>query len=286
MKIINAVLTVALISIISTGCIVPGGFSKPAAANLTEVPISIDAPKSDGISNLEINFPAGRFFLTTGSSKLVEGAGVFSNPRFTPVIETPVTDSYILRIASTMVRDLPVNDASNTWTLKLGNYPLNLAIDVGAYEGSMTFDEYSIDKLAIREGASKSQITFTGMNQVPMSSFEYQTGASQVSLTGLGNLNTANFKFEGGAGSYSFDFSGTTKTDMSATIRVGLGVTKIIVPDNTNVEINVGSGLNNITPRGSWTIEGNHYSRKGFTGPTFRINMETGAGSLDLIAED
>lgn len=286
MKYTRLLIAISILALLASACVIVNPMPRSTSGAPTEVPISIDVPSGKGPVNLNIKFPAGSFELTTGSSKLVEGMARFTHERYAPVIEHTVADTFTLRTDRTRLKDFPSDNESNTWNLILGNHPLNLSIEIGAYDGKMTFDSYALQKLEIREGASRSQVKFTAQNKLEMESFSYQTGASNLEITGVGYTSTSNFKFEGGAGNYRIDFSGDLTKDLNADVRVGLGATKLIFPADRNVIVDVTSGLNSINTVGSWSIDGKTYSKTGNPGPTIKVFIESGAGTLDLIAGD
>jgi hypothetical protein len=117
-----------------------------------------------------------------------------------------------------------------------------------------------------------------------MRSFSYQTGASTVSLTGLGYANFSDMTFSGGAGTYTLDFSGGLSRDANVTLESGVSSVRLEVPAGTAAEVVVGGALNNVSTIGAWAQSGETYRLEG-AGPTLRIFVDMGVGSLALVAE-
>ena len=96
--------------------------------------------------------------------------------------------------------------------LKLGETPMELEINAGAYQGQYEFGGLALTGLTIKDGASDVDLSFSEPNRTEMSVFRYETGASNVELTGLANANFSTLIFNGGAGDYTLDFSGDAGT--------------------------------------------------------------------------
>jgi hypothetical protein len=117
-----------------------------------------------------------------------------------------------------------------------------------------------------------------------MDRLRYQTGASNVALFGLANANFKSLLFRSGAGNYELDFSGTLLRDAVATVESGFSQVVIIVPVGTTARINTNGGLMNVKYSGGWEKDGETYLL-GSGGPVLTINVEMGAGNLQLKTE-
>ncbi|MDP2777902.1 MAG: hypothetical protein Q8O48_09695, partial [Anaerolineales bacterium] len=165
--------------------------------------------------------------------------------------------------------------------LKLGDQPLNLSIESGAYDGTFEFGGLALTSLTIKDGAADVKLAFSEPNQTEMSVFKYSTGASDVRMEGLANANFSIFDFSSGAGDYILDFSGELQRDASIKIVSGFSNLIIIVPEGVEAVVTVQSGISNINAGPGWSQSGDVYKQKG-EGSTLTFVVEMGAGNLTL----
>ena len=235
-----------------------------------------------GMTNpiLHIDMGAGTLNITGGSSNMVEGEIQYNIAEWVPGIkQTP--DGLSLSQNETKNIGIPSGNIINDWNLKLGNQPMRLLIAAGAYSGTIDLSGVPLTSLEVSDGASKSSITFTSPNPSIMDHFSYKTGASQVEVKGLGYANVSDITFDGGAGSYSLDFSGSLKNDISCTIKTGMSDVKLIFPQGVHAKVAVTGGLGNINANGTWTINGSTYET-GSGSPMINVTVEMAVGNLSI----
>lgn len=241
--------------------------------------IRVEYPNADEV-NLKFRFGAGEFTLAPGADALVDGSVTYNYAEFKPQVETDGGDVTV-RMGEKDFKFIPVNNPKNNWDLKLGDQPMNLSIDAGAFDGKFEFGGLALTRLDISAGASDVELNFSEPNPVKMSAFTYQTGASDVKIIGLGNANFNLFDFSGGAGDFTLDFSGDLQRDASIKIETGLSNMIIIIPEGVNAVVTVKGGLSNVNAGPGWVRSGNDYVQKG-EGPTLTFVIEMGAGNLTL----
>ena len=173
------------------------------------------------------------------------------------------------------------SNIKNIWDFKLGNTPMDLTINAGAYTGTYELGGLALTNLTIKDGASNVKLAFSQANRNEMTIFRYETGASNVKLSGLSNANFNTMIFDSGAGDYTLDFSGTLKHDATITVSSGLSNIILVIPQNVNANVTTESGLANINAGSGWTQTGNQYTQSG-SGPTLTFLIKTGAGNLTL----
>jgi hypothetical protein len=240
--------------------------------------ITVAAPTS-GATHLNISFGAGELHLNPGAQNLVEGTATYNVPDLKPEI---VTDSSGTEIKQGSLNNIPYpSNLKNNWDLKLGNVPMDLTINAGAYTGTYEFGGLSLTNLTIKDGASNVKLAFSQANPSEMTIFRYETGASNVKLSGLSNANFSTMIFNSGAGDYTLDFSGTLKRDETITISSGLSNIILVIPQNVNANVTTESGLANINAGSGWNQYGNQYTQTD-SGPTLTFLIKTGAGNLTL----
>ncbi len=275
-KIIPVILVLALASM---AC----GFSFPLPKAPTPGPditdeITVTAPTS-GQARLTLSFGAGELTLSPGAKNLVDGTATYNIPDLKPKI---VTTGNNIEVNQGDLKSISYPDKlKNIWDLKLGNTPLDLAINAGAYTGTYEFGGVPLTGLTIKDGASNVNLKFSQPNPDDMAIFRYETGASTVKMSGLANANFSTLIFNGGAGDYTLDFSGTLKRDATITVESGLTNVILVIPDGMKANVTVESGASNVNAGPSWSQNGTLYTQAG-TGPTLTFVIKTGAGNLTL----
>ena len=242
--------------------------------------IKVDYPDEEEI-NLKLSFGAGKLTLNPGADVLVDGTATYNFDELKPEVITDGGDVEV-RVGDGNINIFPnLNTLKNEWDLELGDQPMNLSIDSGAYEGQLELGGLSLTRLEIKDGASNVELSFSELNPVEMSTFTYNTGASDVKITGLANANFSLFDFSSGAGDYTLDFSGELQRDASVKIETGLSNFIIIVPEGVDAVVTVQGGLSNVNAGPGWERSGSDYIQEG-EGPTLTFVIEMGAGNLTL----
>ena len=116
-------------------------------------------------------------------------------------------------------------------------------------------------------------------------------GASSVEVTNLGNANFEFLSFSGGAASTSLDFLGTIKSSCEASLDIGLGSAKFILPEGLAVRIRTdGDGwFSNVDfhNRDIEEVRDDVYETPDFDDADIRmtIDLDIGMGSADFYWE-
>ncbi|MBK9604028.1 MAG: hypothetical protein IPO36_19670 [Anaerolineales bacterium] len=275
------ILLIAILALASMAC----GFN----IDIPEVPkpgpevvddINVKTPKADDVS-LKLSFGAGEMKLAPGASQLVEGTATYNYSAFKPDVNTDGGDIAI-QMSDVDFKTFPnFNDLKNEWDFKLGDTPMDLSIESGAYDGTFEFGGLALENLTIQDGAANVALSFSEPNLSEMSTFRYETGASNVKMTGLANANFSLMDFSSGAGDYTLDFSGELQRDASIKISSGLSNIIVIVPEGVNAVVTVDSGASNVSAGSNWSMKGNIYMQEG-EGPTLTFVIEIGAGNVTL----
>ena len=240
--------------------------------------IVIPVPDTDEVS-LKLSFGAGDMTLAPGAKEFVEGTATYNYDAFKPEV---VIDGGDAQIKMSKVESLPsFNDLKNEWDLKLGDTPMDLIIESGAYNGTFELGGLSLNNLTVQDGAANVELTFSEPNLVEMSTFRYETGASDVKMTGLANANFSLFDFSSGAGDYTLDFSGELQRDASVTVSSGLSNIILVIPEGVNAVVTIDSGASNVSVGSEWSQSGDIYKQKG-EGPTLTVVINIGAGNITL----
>lgn len=273
-KIVLAILVLALASL---AC----GFSvdlpeRAKAGPEVEESITVADPESDE-TRLTISFGAGELTLSPGAEGLVEGTAVYNVRDLKPEINK---NGDSIEIKQGDWNHLPpLDDIKNEWNLKLGDAPMDLTIQAGAYEGNLELGGLSLKNLTVKDGAANVDLSFAERNQIEMSMLRYETGASNVKLTGLANANFSTLTFSGGAGNYTLDFSGELQRDAVVTIEAGFGDLSLVIPEDMKAVVTVEGAALNVNHSSGWAQNGQKYTQKG-SNSTLTILVKMAAGNL------
>jgi len=246
--------------------------------------ININKPDvSSEITDMTLNFGLGELNISPGAeTALLTGVATYNIKDLKPEI-TEEGNRVWLETGDLEISGIPKFDKSvkNEWDLELGDMPIALNLNSGAYEGDLELGGLSIKSLVIMDGASDVTIRFTEPNQIEMTEFKYQTGASTVKLYGIANANFSHMDFKSGAGEYTLEFSGELLRDATVVINSGMSSLTVDVPDGTSARVFFDGGLSNVDIYGNWQKEGNVYFLSGGD-PMLTININIGAGNLTL----
>ena len=278
---LTILLAIAVLALPSLACSIT--FNLPDTVDTTTtrtMDIAADVPVSGQTTELSIEMGSGELEITGGGTGLVDGSVRYNVENWQPVVTTDGNRVEIIQGSEGSI-DIPDRNVINEWNLRLGNTPIDLQIQAGAYQGTLDLSGIPITNLRVSDGASRATVKFDSLNPARMEQLAYKTGASQVDLEGLGNANATEILFEGGAGSYTLDFSGNLQQDLSVRLSAGISNVRINVPENARVRVEIGGGLSNVSVGGTWTTNGDVYERSG-SGPLINIKIDMGLGNLEL----
>jgi hypothetical protein len=275
---------ITVLALASLACTV--SFNLPASqpGNLRSFTIDEAAPEDGESAQVRIEMAGGVLNISGGGASLVSGTVEYNLTEWAPEIRR---DANLVRIQQN-VQTIPIPrrgaNVINRWDLQLGNTPMELQIDAGAYEGTLDLSGVPLLGFNLNSGASNTVIRFDSPNPEILSLMEFRTGASNVELYGLGNANFSDLRFRGAAGNYTLDFTGEMRQPSSAYIEGAVGEVTIIVPADSAVEATVLGGLRNIDTQGNWQITDNVCSTGG-TENLMEIRVNMSVGNLRLISQ-
>ena len=174
--------------------------------------------------------------------------------------------------------------SDNDLTLRLTDkVPLSLDVTTGVSESHLEMSSMQIRRLRLRGGVGKTDVTFDKVPPEPMQSFDVESGVGELVIHGLGNTHVSNVNLKGGVGRTELDFTGDLGTTTSdATIKVGVGAIRLIIPRDADVEIDgEGSFLSNISAP-SFDHHDRTYTHHGAGGSHIRIRVQSGIGGIEV----
>jgi hypothetical protein len=283
MKRFPVIFLIAILAILSLACSItinaPDIKTGHRTAQVETLNINEAAPIAP--AKLTVGMGAGKLGITSGGEGLVSGTVRYNVVELKPEITHSGSEITIKQNTNNFASAIG-SDVVNDWNLKLGNTPMDLTVNAGAYEGTVDLSGVPLTRLQINDGASKAQVVFHQPNPQIMENLIYKTGASTVDLIGLANANFQNMTFGGGAGAYTLDFTGKLQREANVNITSGVSSIKIIIPTGTHARINLTGGLNNVNQTGSWNVN-NHVYETGSEGPILSISIDMGVGNLELV---
>jgi hypothetical protein len=276
---------VAILLIVTMACTItlPISFNTVKTGPVQTLNINEPVPSGPAPVALNLGMGAGTLTVTGGGSGLVDGTVKYNVPDWKPTI-TSTDNSVSIKVDTQITKELPNDKVVNDWNLKLGNVPMDLTIDAGAYNGTVDLSGVPLTNLSISDGASSAKVLFSSPNPEKMKRLSYKTGASLVDMEGLANANFSEMRFDGGAGSYTLEFSGQLQQSANVIVTSGVSNITLIVPVGTPSRITLAGSLNNVVAQGTFTIDGKVYETAG-EGPALDITVETSVGSLTLISK-
>jgi hypothetical protein len=250
-KIVSVILVLALASM-ACGFSVDLGQPK-AGPDVTES-IRV-AGSQEGDADVRLEFGAGHLMLSPGAKDLVEGTIVYNFDDLKPEI---LERGSVVTIRQGNFESLPpFDDLKNEWDFALGDSPMDLTIEAGAYEGTLELGGLALKTLTVNDGAS------------------------DVTLEGLANANFNTLVFNAGAGNYTLDFSGDLQRDATVSIDSGFSDIALVIPEGVNAVVTVDGALADVGFGDGWVKNGNTYTQTG-EGPTLTIIVNIGAGNINI----
>jgi len=271
----------------------------PGAEVTDEITVAIPTPAQSGTEvsgengtpvpveiQLKLSFGAGDLRLSPGADDaLVQGTATYNVADFKPVV-TSEGGQVEIRQGEYRFHSTNLADIVNEWDLKLGEAPMELTVNAGAYHGTYELGGLALTGLTIKDGAADVSVSFAEPNPTEMSVLRYETGASNVELNGLANANFSTLVFNGGAGDFTLDdftldFSGDLQRDAIATIDSGFSDLKLVIPESVNAKVTVEGAAVNVNHSSGWAQDGQTYRQAG-EGPLLTIIINMGAGNVTI----
>jgi hypothetical protein len=172
----------------------------------------------------------------------------------------------------------------NDLTVRLTDkVPLDLEITAGVSESHLEMTSLQIQRLHLRGGVGKTEVTFDKPTSTPMQSLDVESGVGELVVHGLGNTHVSHVDLSGGVGHTELDFTGELGTTHSeATVKVGVGSIRLIIPRDADVDIEgQGSFLSNISAP-SFEHHDRTYTHHVEGGPRIHISVESGIGGVEV----
>jgi hypothetical protein len=255
---------------------------------MKETPIHIGYPSAD-IPLLRVALGACRFVVRPGEGEDWV-AGTYHDPTGNRPVrileeETGVT---ITEAEPSFERIPGVFGAVPRYELEFGKErPFALTIETGASDFDLDLGGIPLNRLIVRQGAGKFELSFSSPNPHPMQLLEVSSGAAGIELENLANANFSEMRLSGGAASYELDFGGALLRDAQVSIETGLSGVVVSVPGSTGASVTAETTLGSVNLGDGFTKrEGAFLTEPALAGgvPTLKIRAGVRLGSLRLRA--
>jgi len=180
------------------------------------------------------------------------------------------------------------NLKSGTLDLRLSpDVPVDLDLEFGAAEANIELGGLRIRNAHIATGASSTTLTVSAPNLDTCRQLTIQVGAAKFEANRLGNLNAQRLEVEGGVGEIILDFTGTWRTNMNATVEMGLGSLTLRVPRSLGLRVHKEGLLASFDSQGL-VKRGNTYYSENWekASRTLSLDLQAALGTIKVVWVD
>jgi len=143
-----------------------------------------------------------------------------------------------LRLGLEDVRVRGRNIRTGELNVRLGpEVPVDVQLEFGAARANVDLTGLRVHGLRLATGASETVLRVSTPNTELCRNVDLDVGAAKFQAFGLGNLNARTLTFSGGVGDVTLDFTGDWNTNMSASLKMGLGSLTLRVPRGLGLQV-------------------------------------------------
>lgn len=209
-----------------------------------------------------LNMGAGKMHLNGGSTHLMDAVFSYNNPAWTPAVSYDVTGGTgRLSVQQPNSTTRSWNSTyRNDWDLSFaGTVLLDLQCKIGAGTIAMDLSKMQVRQLTVDSGAATTTIT-----------------ASPAAMTEM--------TVKEGVGNTTLDLSGDWKNSADISVQGGVGSTRVTVPQNTGVIMNIRRGVGSVSAPG-FASDGTSYRNDSYgkTSVTLTLDINVGVGSVTIV---
>jgi hypothetical protein len=241
---------------VSTGC---GETAEPG--DLVEETHYLGLEGAERI-NAKIEMAVGKLAIGGGSDDLLDAEFTYNIEEWKPVIKYSVNGDLgdlAVRQRETKGRAFGRGFKCD-WDLRFGDkVPLALALEVGAGECHLDFED------------------------LPVTDLDLTFGAGDVDVIIGGSKTLTEFDLEAGAGDIMLDLAGDWDTDLDARIKAGVGKITVYLPEDVGVRVETSKGIGKVSMSGL-TTKGDYHVNEAYgdSDATLHIRVEAGIGAIEL----
>jgi len=188
--------------------------------------------------DVHVRYGAGRFTMSSNSSRLYELNVRYDEDAFTPVHEYRA-GRLVVGIDGNGPRSMfGRNSSGGTFDLTLSDQvPMDLELEFGAVRAGVDLGGLRLRTLDLTTGASEAELRVSEPNPEPMESIRLTVGAASLHATELGNLNVDELILEAGVGDVRLDFLGLVREETRIRAEMGMGRLEIRIPSEAGIRL-------------------------------------------------
>lgn len=171
------------------------------------------------------------------------------------------------------------------WDLFLGRTrPLDLEMNLGAFEGLVDLGGLRLTRLVLRSGAGDATIRFSEPNPDRLALLRIEAGASRIRVEDILNAGAERIELDGGAGEFTLEVSGQLRevTRMNVTIAAGSFIA--IIPEGIPARVRVTGTLASTSAGEGFDQVLGDYRTTDYTeaSPAVEIEITAAVGRVEL----
>ncbi len=142
---------------------------------------------------------------------------------------------------------------------------VDLALDlaIGAAEGSVELGGLRLSALEVKNGASRTAVSFAKPNPGRCRSASVSSGAGEMTLSAIGNSGCASWTIDGGVGAVTVDLGGAWPADGRIALNLALGGLTLQVPKGLGLRVTMNGFLADFDGEG-FAKSGKTYTSAGY----------------------
>lgn len=199
---------------------------------------SVDPQGAKSVS-ADVNMPAGEMIISGGSNRLLDANFQYSSDYEKPKVTYEVSGGHgQLDVVQNSNGPNWGGTRDDEWTLRFGNVPLDLKMNLGAGHNDVRLDGMSVSHLEIHMGAGQLDLDLTGEQDKTMQT-DIEGGVGQASIRippgqcvraeasgGIGSISASGMQRQDGAYVSAACKSGAPEMDM--TVHGGIGQINLV----------------------------------------------------------
>lgn len=226
-----------------------------------------------------LEFGAGRVVVRAGTGPSLYDAQLrYDADRFTPVHRyEPRTGA--LRLGLESVGRAGIRVTSRSQLEQVARFelsprvPLELEASLGASEALLDLGGLTLQRLAVRAGATRGTIDFSTPTRGTCREFALALGAGELLALRLANAGCELVRIEGGVGRALLDLGGTWRRDLRVESKLSMGSLVVRIPRGTGVEVTAQKFLSRFAMEGL-TRDGDAWRTAGFAQAARKVTLD------------
>jgi hypothetical protein len=162
--------------------------------------------------------------------------------------------------------------------------PIILAANLGASEATLELGGMTLASLAVRGGASRTQVRFAAPTAGECTAATFSLGAGELEVIGLANSGCAEIRVDGGVGRATLSFDGVSRRSQHTAISISMGGVTLRFPEGTAVQLVTSRFLAALEADGFERV-GNTWTTPGFEQAPRKMTLELKASAAGVKVE-